>query len=244
MELDNWRQQSAKAAAKKVTEIYFSNSKNPNVFWIKNLSDADLYIATSFIPSAKSFHKRVLPFSDEIVATPRTTDRIFIYNNSNIDAQLDVYSDKIGIFDYMLLKKNTDCVIQGVKQDLTLSVSDTALKDVTHSTSGGNKLLKIYHSALDLLGGCFTGTSVRVTPIIANNLYIGTATDITTVGTNIYNIHLIANDGTDPVTISIDGKEFTLKGGETLNDIYKVLAKTVIIGKAGESINCRYICSS
>ena len=242
MENFNFRLQTETVDAKKVTEVYFSNVKQPNVFWIKNLSDANLYVGINFVPNNQSFHKRVLPYSDEVIANPIKTDRIFIYNDGSSKANLEIYSDKIDTFDYMLLKKNTDCVIQGMKEDFALSVEDDILKKVL--IDNPDFMLRTHSpEILELLNRCKQDDFFRVKEKPTENFLCGTVTDISTIGSSVKGIVFISNDAETDVTLTFagnSGKQFVLKSGEVLNDISNLIIDSVTFGLSGETVNCRY----
>ena len=248
MKTYNWGIDSHYIPPKTYKEIYFNNPLEPNVFWIKNLSKCDIYVGLDSVPTAQLYDKHILPLSDDVTGEPRHKNKIFILNNGNEMAQIIVYSDRQESFDFNLLKKNTDTIITGVKDGLSIDVNDNGLNelfdDLIIEGANGDKHLKVYHNALSTLSNCFDGNRMRVKQIESWNIYAGTATNVTTIANNIYNIHFISNDGNSPVTLTIGGKKIPLNAGEVISDIINARCQTVTIGASGESINCRYLCSS
>lgn len=260
-----WRTQTVTVKANRITDVYCDG--NPNVFWIKNTGESPIYIKLDGQPTEKFHDKLIMGFSDDITGRPVPTNHFWVLNNTSVDTEIVVYSTEYD-FDVMILKKNVDTVISGVKEGVNVSVNDNKLSDIMESTiteDDGYKYqrvthptlrilyacidtvlskLKVHHTMFDNLNECISDSTLSVvTPI--NNLRMGTVENETELFlSHIKNIHLLTNDSGNDVKITLsNGQNVILKSGETLNDVLNISTDLTINVVNGLNFSCRYVVS-
>lgn len=89
-----WRQQAVDIKAGELKEVYFGNT-NPNMFFISNFSDANIYGGLNRIPTAKSHEFIFRAHKQKPFGVPLGKRVLYLLNLSKIDVTVDVYSTEM-----------------------------------------------------------------------------------------------------------------------------------------------------
>ena len=226
-----WRQQFVEIPPKSVKDVFFLDSK-PNAFFITNNNDTDIYIGITSTPTAERFDKKLSRFDSDTFGRPTPTNRIYVFNPSDMTINITLYSAsdmfdmnllknfKVEIQDSVLNQIQYDGIINGVKAGFEMPVKnlssliskiDTIVSKVSAS---GHKTMS---SGTKSAGGAVTFNGNEVNTII--------------------------NDADADLTVTFyKGSKnlgaFKLKKDESLNDMKLEFDK---IEFGGSSVNARYI---
>ena len=136
-QFSSWREQTVVCSAG-VTDIDFIDSK-PNQFIIQNITNTKLYIGISKIPSEKNYELCVEKNSTETWGRPTPTGKLFVYNPTNTEVTIKVFS-VYNDFDMNVLKSmkvsfgdvevTTDGIVKAFGDDVSLPSGDNKLGKV------------------------------------------------------------------------------------------------------------------
>lgn len=94
MKLSKWRQQMVEIKPGELKEVYFENT-NPNMFFISNFNDMDIYGGLSRIPTAKKHEFIFKAHKQKPFGVPHGKRVLYLLNLSTETAEVDVYSTEM-----------------------------------------------------------------------------------------------------------------------------------------------------
>lgn len=226
-----WRQQFVEIPPNSVKDVFFLDSK-PNAFFITNNNDTDIYIGITSTPTAERFDKKLSRFDSDTFGRPTPTNRIYVYNPSDMTINITLYSAsdmfdmnllknfKVEIQDSVLNQIQYDGIINGVKAGFVMPVKD-----------------------MEILISRVNEIKTKVTTLGHNKINSGAKTVPSTVSFVGNEINTIINDSDNDLTITFYRNDtslgsFTLKKDESLNDMKLSFD---MVRFAGASVNARYI---
>ena len=90
-QLSTWRKDNVECKKGNVTTLWFKDTQ-PNIMFIQNDSDNDLYVSIDHIPSKKDYTFKVKSHNNRLVARPYKTAQIYILNDGGTDVACTVWS--------------------------------------------------------------------------------------------------------------------------------------------------------
>ena len=145
-ELSSWRKQVVTCKSGIITTIDFMDTR-PNIMFIMNPTEAILLASIDHSPTPKNYDFKIKGHYTRLIGKPTRTRQCYIYNDSSIDCDVQVYSlydekfDPSWIKDFNIENVNISSetldtirdmitgkvVIDGIKEGLKLPVEDKAL---------------------------------------------------------------------------------------------------------------------
>lgn len=145
-ELSSWRKQVVTCKSGIITTIDFMDTR-PNIMFIMNPTEAILLASIDHSPTPKNYDFKIKGHYTRLIGKPTRTRQCYIYNDSSIDCDVQVYSlydekfDPSWIKDFNIENVNISSetldtirdmitgkvVIDGVKEGLKLPVEDKVL---------------------------------------------------------------------------------------------------------------------
>lgn len=145
-ELSSWRKQIVTCKSGIITTIDFMDTR-PNIMFIMNPTEATLLASIDHSPTPKNYDFKIKEHYTRLIGKPTRTRQCYIYNDSSIDCDVQVYSlydekfDPSWIKDFNIENVNIstetidaikemitgNVVIDGVKEGLKLPVEDKLL---------------------------------------------------------------------------------------------------------------------
>ena len=135
-QLSTWRKDNVECKKGNVTTLWFKDTQ-PNIMFIQNDSDTDLYVSIDHIPTRNDYAFKVKAHNNRLVARPYKTAQLYILNDGGTDVSCTVWSifdtfrpemlndfsvDKIEIasatLDEMISELSYDGVIRGFANDV------------------------------------------------------------------------------------------------------------------------------
>ena len=130
-QLSTWRKDNVECKKGNVTTLWFKDTQ-PNIMFIQNDSDTDLFVSIDHIPTRNDYAFKVKAHNNRLVARPYKTAQLYILNDGGTDVSCVVWSifdtfrpemlndfsvDKIDIgsatLDEMISELSYDGVIRG-----------------------------------------------------------------------------------------------------------------------------------
>ena len=90
-QLSTWRKDNVECKKGNVTTLWFKDTQ-PNIMFIQNDSDTDLYVSIDHIPSINDYAFKVKAHNNRLVARPYKTAQIYILNDGGTDISCTVWS--------------------------------------------------------------------------------------------------------------------------------------------------------
>ena len=90
-QLSTWRKDNVECKKGNVTTLWFKDTQ-PNIMFIQNDSDTDLYVSIDHIPSKKDYAFKVKSHNNRLVARPYKTAQLYILNDGGTDVSCTVWS--------------------------------------------------------------------------------------------------------------------------------------------------------
>ena len=90
-QLSTWRKDNVECKKGNVTTLWFKDTQ-PNIMFIQNDSDTDLYVSIDHIPSRNDYAFKVKAHNNRLVARPYKTAQIYILNDGGTDISCTVWS--------------------------------------------------------------------------------------------------------------------------------------------------------
>lgn len=179
-ELSSWRKQIVTCKSGIITTIDFMDTR-PNIMFIMNPTEAILLASIDHSPTPKNYDFKIKEHYTRLIGKPTRTRQCYIYNDSPIDCDVQVYSlydekfDPSWIKDFNIENVNISnetleaikdmitgkVVIDGVKDGVILPVKDDALFNKIEqrlseilsaiNDTSGNTLLVSIRNILDSL---------------------------------------------------------------------------------------------
>ena len=145
-ELSSWRKQVVTCKSGIITTIDFMDTR-PNIMFIMNPTEAILLASIDHSPTPKNYDFKIKGHYTRLIGKPTRTRQCYIYNDSDIECDVQVYSlydekfDPSWIKDFNIENVNISSetldtirdmitgkvVIDGIKEGLKLPVEDKAL---------------------------------------------------------------------------------------------------------------------
>ena len=168
-QLSTWRKDNVECKKGNVTTLWFKDTQ-PNIMFIQNDSDTDLYVSIDHIPTRNDYAFKVKAHNNRLVARPYKTAQLYILNDGGTDVSCTVWS----IFDTFRPEMLNDFSVD--KIDLASATLDEMISELSYD---------------GVIRGFANGVKVpEVADIAASleNLLSGNAVD------NIVNLYKIFNE--------------------------------------------------
>ena len=168
-QLSTWRKDNVECKKGNVTTLWFKDTQ-PNIMFIQNDSDTDLYVSIDHIPTRNDYAFKVKAHNNRLVARPYKTAQLYILNDGGTDVSCTVWS----IFDTFRPEMLNDFSVD--KIDLASATLDEMISELSYD---------------GVIRGFANGVKVpEVADIVASleNLLSGNTVD------NIVNLYKIFNE--------------------------------------------------
>ena len=90
-QLSTWRKDNVECKKGNVSTLWFKDTQ-PNIMFIQNDSDTDLFVSIDHIPTRNDYAFKVKAHNNRLVARPYKTAQIYILNDSGTDITCTVWS--------------------------------------------------------------------------------------------------------------------------------------------------------
>lgn len=124
-QLSTWRKDNVECKKGNVTTLWFKDTQ-PNIMFIQNDSDTDLYVSIDHIPSKKDYTFKVKSHNNRLVARPYKTAQLYILNDGGADVSCTVWS----IFDTFRPEMLNDFSVD--KIDLASATLDEIISELSY----------------------------------------------------------------------------------------------------------------
>ena len=168
-QLSTWRKDNVECKKGNVTTLWFKDTQ-PNIMFIQNDSDTDLFVSIDHIPTRNDYAFKVKAHNNRLVARPYKTAQLYILNDGGTDVSCTVWS----IFDTFRPEMLNDFSVD--KIDLASATLDEMISELSYD---------------GVIRGFANGVKVpEVADIVASleNLLSGNTVD------NIVNLYKIFNE--------------------------------------------------
>ena len=168
-QLSTWRKDNVECKKGNVTTLWFKDTQ-PNIMFIQNDSDTDLYVSIDHIPTRNDYAFKVKAHNNRLVARPYKTAQLYILNDGGTDVSCTVWS----IFDTFRPEMLNDFSVD--KIDLASATLDEMISELSYD---------------GVIRGFANGVKVpEIADIVASleNLLSGNTVD------NIVNLYKIFNE--------------------------------------------------
>ena len=168
-QLSTWRKDNVECKKGNVTTLWFKDTQ-PNIMFIQNDSDTDLFVSIDHIPTRNDYAFKVKAHNNRLVARPYKTAQLYILNDGGVDVSCTVWS----IFDTFRPEMLNDFSVD--KIDLASATLDEMISELSYD---------------GVIRGFANGVKVpEVADIVASleNLLSGNTVD------NIVNLYKIFNE--------------------------------------------------
>ena len=168
-QLSTWRKDNVECKKGNVTTLWFKDTQ-PNIMFIQNDSDTDLYVSIDHIPTRNDYAFKVKAHNNRLVARPYKTAQLYILNDGGTDVSCTVWS----IFDTFGPEMLNDFSVD--KIDLASATLDEMISELSYD---------------GVIRGFANGVKVpEIADIVASlkNLLSGNTVD------NIVNLYKIFNE--------------------------------------------------
>ena len=168
-QLSTWRKDNVECKKGNVSTLWFKDTQ-PNIMFIQNDSDTDLYVSIDHIPTRNDYAFKVKAHNNRLVARPYKTAQLYILNDGGTDVSCTVWS----IFDTFRPEMLNDFSVD--KIDLASATLDEMINELSYD---------------GVIRGFASGVKVpEIADIVASleNLLSGNTVD------NIVNLYKIFNE--------------------------------------------------
>ena len=168
-QLSTWRKDNVECKKGNVTTLWFKDTQ-PNIMFIQNDSDTDLFVSIDHIPTKNDYAFKVKAHNNRLVARPYKTAQMYILNDGGTDVSCVVWS----IFDTFRPEMLNDFSVD--KIDLASATLDEIISELSYD---------------GVIRGFANGVKVpEIADIVASlkNLLSGNTVD------NIVNLYKIFNE--------------------------------------------------
>lgn len=168
-QLSTWRKDNVECKKGNVTTLWFKDTQ-PNIMFIQNDSDTDLFVSIDHMPTRNDYAFKVKAHNNRLVARPYKTAQLYILNDGGADVSCVVWS----IFDTFRPEMLNDFSVD--KIDLASATLDEMISELRYD---------------GVIRGFANGVKVpEVADIVASleNLLSGNTVD------NIVNLYKIFNE--------------------------------------------------
>ena len=124
-QLSTWRKDNVDCKKGNVTTLWFKDTQ-PNIMFIQNDSDTDLYVSIDHIPTRNDYAFKVKAHNNRLVARPYKTAQLYILNDGGTDVSCTVWS----IFDTFRPEMLNDFSVD--KIDLASATLDEIISELSY----------------------------------------------------------------------------------------------------------------
>ena len=155
-QLSTWRKDNVECKKGNVTTLWFKDTQ-PNIMFIQNDSDTDLFVSIDHMPTRNDYAFKVKAHNNRLVARPYKTAQLYILNDGGTDVSCVVWSifdtfrpemlndfsvDKIEIasatLDEMISELSYDGVIRGFAKGVKVPDMQNIVNDFDRLISNRN----------------------------------------------------------------------------------------------------------
>ena len=180
-QLSTWRKDNVECKKGNVTTLWFKDTQ-PNIMFIQNDSDTDLFVSIDHIPSKKDYAFKVKAHNNRLVARPYKTAQIYILNDGGTDVSCTVWS----IFDTFRPEMLNDFSVDKIdiaSATLDELISELSYDGVVRGFANGVKVPEINNIVSSLNNLINDGSITNVV-----NLY-SILNSLTTIATKLQSIY-------------------------------------------------------
>ena len=180
-QLSTWRKDNVECKKGNVTTLWFKDTQ-PNIMFIQNDSDTDLYVSIDHIPTKNDYAFKVKAHNNRLVARPYKTAQLYILNDGGLDVSCVVWS----IFDTFRPEMLNDFSVDKIdlaSATLDEMISELSYDGVIRGFANGVKVPEV------------SGIATSLTNLISNhavtnvvNLY-NIINSLTTISTKLQSIY-------------------------------------------------------
>lgn len=195
-ELSSWRKQIVTCKSGIITTIDFMDTR-PNIMFIMNPTEATLLASIDHSPTPKNYDFKIKEHYTRLIGKPTRTRQCYIYNDSSIDCDVQVYSlydekfDPSWIKDFNIENVNISnetleaikkmitgkVTIEGVKDGVILPVYDGDMNNrimrlLANESYSGFVNLKTLLLAINAINDCVNNVSSYVNETATNMMYL------------------------------------------------------------------------
>lgn len=134
-ELSSWRKQIVTCKSGIITTIDFMDTR-PNIMFIMNPTEATLLASIDHSPTPKNYDFKIKEHYTRLIGKPTRTRQCYIYNDSSIDCDVQVYSlydekfDPSWIKDFNIENVNiSNETLEAIKEMITGKITIEGVKD-------------------------------------------------------------------------------------------------------------------
>lgn len=124
-QLSTWRKDNVECKKGNVTTLWFKDTQ-PNIMFIQNDSDTDLFVSIDHIPTRNDYAFKVKAHNNRLVARPYKTAQLYILNDGGLDVSCVVWS----IFDTFRPEMLNDFSVD--KIDLASATLDEIISELSY----------------------------------------------------------------------------------------------------------------
>lgn len=124
-QLSTWRKDNVECKKGNVTTLWFKDTQ-PNIMFIQNDSDTDLFVSIDHIPTRNDYAFKVKAHNNRLVARPYKTAQLYILNDGGLDVSCVVWS----IFDTFRPEMLNDFSVD--KIDLASATLDEMISELRY----------------------------------------------------------------------------------------------------------------
>lgn len=165
-QLSTWRKDNVECKKGNVTTLWFKDTQ-PNIMFIQNDSDTDLFVSIDHIPSKNDYAFKVKSHNNRLVARPYKTAQLYILNDGGTDVSCTVWS----IFDTFRPEMLNDFSVD--KIDIASATLDEMISNLSYD---------------GVIRGFASGVKVPEVAGIAESLNSLISNDTVANVVNLYNI--------------------------------------------------------
>lgn len=174
-QLSTWRKDNVECKKGNVTTLWFKDTQ-PNIMFIQNDSDTDLFVSIDHMPTRNDYAFKVKAHNNRLVARPYKTAQLYILNDGGLDVSCVVWS----IFDTFRPEMLNDFSVDKIEiasATLDEMISELSYDGVIRGFASGVKVPEINNIVSSLNNLISNNTVANVVNLynILNSL--GTITD-------------------------------------------------------------------
>ena len=180
-QLSTWRKDNVECKKGNVTTLWFKDTQ-PNIMFIQNDSETDLFVSIDHIPTRNDYAFKVKAHNNRLVARPYKTAQLYILNDGGADVSCTVWS----IFDTFRPEMLNDFSVDKIdlaSATLDEMISELSYDGVIRGFANGVKVPEIAGIAESLKNLINNGAVAN-----AVNLY-SILNSLTTIATKIQSIY-------------------------------------------------------
>lgn len=192
-QLSTWRKDNVECKKGNVTTLWFKDTQ-PNIMFIQNDSDTDLFVSIDHIPTRNDYAFKVKAHNNRLVARPYKTAQLYILNDGGTDISCVVWS----IFDTFRPEMLNDFSVDKIEigsATLDEMINELSYDGVIRGFANGVKVPEVSGIATSLNNLISNGAVAN-----AVNLF-NILNSLTTIATKVQSIH-DKQDNIKPIDIN------------------------------------------